>query len=680
MATQGEGVWTWSQNQGLQQRGQALILADGQTIEADNCAWLGEAALQMRLGSADEDLTGSGLTGELQWLFSFLPSDGAAEELWAAANNAGTVAMARRVSGTWSPVVMSDAANASSLPFMQGAVLNGKLFIAYDSSVNRLHVWDGTSLRRVGLSKPSAPSVADTGAGSYTNTARRYRVSMRIKDGDDIIAESELSDATSFTPSGSGTAARVTKPTTVDSATHWVIWGLIGSSGDVYDLYEELTELAVGTTTYDDSTAPASYDGDFPPELGQNIPPPSAKYILSDGSRLLMGGRWETSGAADETEPKVNRVWFTRNLGETDRGDDESIPNALTQVNRVDVGDAGGLTGLGGPLFSSIYVFKSRVVYKLRPTGDPVSPYAVLSVSTTCGAVDQRVICAATNESGAQEAIFFADEHAAYRISDGGLSDVGFNIARDLRAQAIVTDTSYFAYDPYQKHVLLIVSSSPSSRAGSYNAFLGDVLKQRWSGFSLGGAQGGWTLGASALGIDTILAGGGSSIKTATIAIASDTSTRRLIVGGQDATSVSSLTAIGTQCVMDGTTAFTTRARVRRMLKPGFSATVFNPTIWYRNPQGSTSGTLTCTLQFLRPAGPDGESTVVSSMVTLDATTDESGIELRQHTFTDVQWTDLTVVDVRVSLTYSGTAFASAYPPSIDIVALPYRIQEPLSR
>lgn len=674
-----EQGWLWARNTGLQERGHPVFTEDGQVLEADNISWLAEGAMQMRLGSAAESLSGSGLTGELQWLQSFLPADGGPEELWAAANNSGTVALARRVSGAWSTVSISDTWNATNLKFTNSAVLNGKLFVAYDSNVNRLHVWDGTSFRRVGMRQPSAPSVADTGSGSYTATARRYRVSTRIKSGVDVIAESELSTATSFTPSGSGTAAQVSRPTTYEStATHWVVWGLIGSSGDVYDLYEELGEIAIATTTYDDSTAPASYDGDFPPEFGLNIPPPSCKYIVSDGARVLMAGRWETAADSDQTTPKVNRVWFTRVLGASDRGDDESIPVTESLRNYIDVGDASPITGLA-VLLGRVYVFKARGVYELIATGDATTPYSQQLLSETCGAVDQRVICAGTDTNG-NPAIYFADEHGLFIISYGGLTPLDTAIARDLRATAVEADESLMAYDPYQKHILFIVSNAPSERLGSYTAFIGDVLKERWAGFSLGGAQGGWTLNADGLDTDAILAGAGSTIAAATVGTITETSTRRLMFGGQDANNAGTLTNTGSQCCLDGETAFTSRVRVRKMLRPGHKFRANNPTIWYVNPQGDTDGELTCTLTYLRPSGPNGEADTVSASAVLEATSDESGIELKQYTFEGVQWSDMTVLDVRVQLSYSGDTFQSAQPPAIHAVHIPMTMQEPLSR
>ena len=149
---------------GLSERGNALI--DPTPVASANGACVGNNVLEMRQGMLDEDLSGTGFTGTVVWIGRFVTNEGV-EETWAAANNGGVAALARKVASAWSPVAFSDVPNASNLIFMQGVGMNGKFFLAYDSDVNRLHVWDGTQVRRVGL-------VAGIGA-SGTTDRRRWR-------------------------------------------------------------------------------------------------------------------------------------------------------------------------------------------------------------------------------------------------------------------------------------------------------------------------------------------------------------------------------------------------------------------------------------------------------------------------------------------------------------------------
>lgn len=664
MASPSVETWNLGPNAGLSQRGFSL---DGQSavLEADNLGYLTDAFVAMRNAFSDEDLTDAGFTGEVQWIGRHVTDDGV-EELWAAAYNSGTVACARRVAGVWSAVTLIDTPNPDSLTEMHSVTFNGKLFLAYDSAVNRLHCWDGTSVRRVGLVVSGVGSVANTGSGSYTATARQYRFSQRLKVGTDIIAESELSAAVSFTPSGSGTAARITQPTVVDSATHWVVYGLISSAGDVYDLYEELAETAYGNT-YDDSTAPASYDGDAPPVLASNIPPPSAKCLATDSTRLILGGAWETSATAGQTTPAGNRVWFTRALAATDVGDDESVPNGLW----LNIGDAGPVTALG-TIYTDVYAFKAGSVHKLIPTQDPDGPFSRVLISENFGAVGQRVIANGETEDGFS-AIYFADDHAVYRLAYGAVVPFSEPVGRDMRAQSITADESVLAYDPYRRVLLIQINNDATGIVGSYSAFTADAVKKRWTGFSLGGATSGWTLGTSMLGTDTILAGLNATIRGAVVATAADGSSLQLYVCGKDDSGNSLIRSWGNQCGLDGDIAFTSKVRARRTFGPGKYATNTDyPVMYYRNPQGDTAGSLSCSVSFVKNYNEE----TITQTFTMDTTQDDNGITIKSKKLESLLFGEAEVLDCVVTLTYSGTAFSSVVAPTIDALVVPYKVQE----
>jgi hypothetical protein len=587
-------------------------------------------------------------------------SDGV-EEVWGASNNAGTVACARKVGGVWSSVTLIDTPEPNSLAQMHAVTFNGKLFLAYNSAENRLHVWDATQVRRVGLIKPSAPTVADTGAGAYAATARFYRVAFRIKDGSTIVTQSELSDASaSFTPSGSGTAARVTKPTTVDSATHWVVYAC---TTDTYDLFEELSEIAVGTTTYDDSTAPASYDGDAPPEFGINIPPPSAKSLATEGTRLILAGAWESAASTGQTDPSNSRTWFTRALNATAYGDDEIIPNGLW----LDMGDAGSLTALG-TIYADVYAFKLNSVHKLVPTQNPDGPYKRVLVSENFGAIGQRCVTNGETEEGFS-ALFFADDHAVYRLAGGAVLPYSEPVGRDMRAFPITADGSLLAYDPYRRVLLINIQNSATGVIGSYSAFITDAVKKRWSGFSLGGQTSGWQLGVSMLGTTTTLAGGDASIRAAVVAQAAD-GTVRLHVGGQNDAGEGVIRTWGKQNALDGTVAFTAKLRARKTFE-GKVSQVWAPIVYYRNPQASTTGTLTCAVQLVRNYD---EETLSDSFV-MGTTADDNGIAIKRKKLEGLACGEAEVLDLIVTLSYAGTAFDSVTTPTIDAIVIPYKVQ-----
>ena len=659
-------TWNLGPNSGLNQRGFPL---DGQAsvLEADNLGYLSDAFMSLRNAFSDEALTSAGFTGEIQWLGKHTTNDGV-EEIWAAANNAGTVACARRVSGTWSAVTLIDTPTAGSLTQMHSVSFNGKLFLAYDSSVNRLHLWNGTAVRRVGLIVSGVGSAADTGAGSYAATARQYRCSQRIKDGTDIVAESELSAAFSFTPSGSGTAARITQPTVVDSATHWVVYGLVSSAGDTYDLYEELGETIYGST-FDDSVAPASYAGDAPPVLASNIPPPSAKYLTTDATRVIMAGAWETSASTGQTTPAGNRTWFTRPLAATDVGDDESIPNGLW----LNIGDAGPVTALGA-IYTDVYAFKLGSIHKLIPTQDPDGPFSRTLISENFGAVGQRVVVNGETEEGFS-AIYFADDHAVYRLAYGAVIPYSEAVGRDMRTQPITVDGSVLAYDAFRRVLLVQVSNAATGIFGSYSAFTSDTVKQRWSGFSLGGATSGWTLGTGILGTSTILAGGNATIK-ATMVAKDSTGSLRLYAGGQDSSGASLLRSWGLRNVLDGDVPFSAKIRARRTFGPGKVAQIYNPVLYYRNPQADVAGALSCTVSMVK----NYDAETLSQTFTMETTPDDNGISIKQKKLESLLMGEAEVLDLIVSMTYTptvaGTAYTSTVTPTIDAIVVPYKVQE----
>lgn len=666
LASPATEVWSLGAQQGLNQRG--FSLDSPQTVlEADNLNFLTEAFVSMRNAFSDESLTSSGFTGEIQWLARHVTNDGV-EEMWAAANNSGTVACARKVAGVWSAVTLTDTPAFGSLTQMHSVSFNGKLFLAYDSAVNRLHVWDGTSVRRVGLIVSGVGSAANQGAGAYAATARQYRFSQRLKVGADIISESELSAAISFTPSGAGASVRLTQPTVVDSATHWVVYGLVSSAGDVYDLYEELAETIYGST-FDDSVAPASYAGDAPPVLNSNIPPPSAKYLATDSTRLIMAGAWESTSTAGQTTPATNRVWFSRPLAATDVGDDESVPDGLW----LNIGDAGPVTGLGS-IYTDVYAFKFGSTHKLVPTQDPDGPFSRVLISDNFGAVGQRCIANGETEDGFS-AIFFADDHAVYRLAYGAVVPFSEQVGRDMRAQPITVDASWIAYDPYRRVLLVQMSNFATGIVGSYSAFLTDAVKKKWSGFSIAGQTSGWTLGASSLGISTILAGGNATIRATVVATNTD-GTLRLYGGGQTNASASLLQSWGKRNALDGATAFTAKVRARRTFGPGRRATVSAPTLYYRNPQDTAAGTMSCTVSFVRNYNEETRS----QTFTMETTQDDNGISLKEIKLESLACADVSVLDAVISMAYTptvpGTGWDSIVTPTIDAMVVPFKTQE----
>jgi hypothetical protein len=264
------------------------------------------------------ETTGESFTGAISALGNFIPgSDPTAAQLWAV-DNAATPVVQRLTGGVaWSAPTLKDniSANAQDVMFV---TFNGKNFMFYNSAVDRLHVWDGSTVRRVGLATPAAATVADLAGTSAT--LRYYKVAYQGSN--DRL--SEVSASVSITPASGGVT--ITKPAAINEGeVNWIIYV---STDD--RLYFYLTSVVVGTTTYAHTANPADASGgDAIPLTGANTVPTSAKYGLVDGNRMLMAGSWESQNSS--------RIWFTPRMGASDYADDERIPDTVDNQNWVDI-------------------------------------------------------------------------------------------------------------------------------------------------------------------------------------------------------------------------------------------------------------------------------------------------------------------------------------------------------
>jgi hypothetical protein len=464
-----------------------LLLSDKQVTAAVNVDWFNAGLARRRGAMTTVDLTcatGGPFGGAyISWMHRHVgplsagaaPDDTAAQ-LWACDAQATPKLLYLPNSGGWVEVTVSDALTQADTYNMNATSFNGKLFICGNTGVDRLHVWDGSSLRRVGLAASAVPTVADTGAGAYPATIRYYKTAYTVQSGGVTIRRSELSSAVAFTPSGGGTAARVTKPTALsEGETHWELYG--SPDGNLYYL---LATTVVATTTYDDSAAPSAYSGTAPPSVGFNIVPTSWRYITSDDTRLLGAGGWE-SGA------KNNRVYFTPVLGTSDIGDDERVPNTSTLKNYIDIGenDGGAITGLYATLGGLILVFKRRQTWKLTATGNAGTPYRATRLSRTIGCISHRTIVEAEDDNGAP-ALYWLSDKGPYRLTETGLEylgrpieDLWANVNTDGLSAGLYPSACYYG----AKHQVWFGVSDTANplliyhtRSGGWSVYTHDIL------------------------------------------------------------------------------------------------------------------------------------------------------------------------------------------------------------
>lgn len=430
MATKHAALVTWSRCRGRNGWDAPQDIPGDMAEEVLNMHFY-DGGIGTKRGGAISTGTLTGFTGPFNALFSWVPGQNpAARELFAVDSTA-TKKIGRMAAGSTLTALTVGDAIATTPQEVMAATINGKLFIAYDSTVNRLHVYDPgystTALRRVGLAATAAATVANTGSGSYTATIRYYRIAVTEQRSSVTVRRSNLSAAVSFTPSGSGTAARITQPTLPgEGETHWEVY----ASDDGVLYYGPIATTVVGTTTVDDSLEPSVYETTYSlaPEEGANTPFPSVKFLYSNGSRLFGLGVWETS-AGDSHTPLAGTVYVSPVLDSSSIHDEERCSNTTTAVGRVILSrNAGGADrGLAG-FGNLVMAFQDVGIYALVPTENANTPFRRVQYSSKLGAVSQRSIVEAEDELG-RPAVYFLDPvRGPYRLGHDGLKWVGKDV------------------------------------------------------------------------------------------------------------------------------------------------------------------------------------------------------------------------------------------------------------
>lgn len=397
------------------------IIGDDQTTISLNVEYYFSTLGERRRGMEIVDITGSSLDtfNTIVFLSIYLPAGAEVEDnqLFAvsATDGSGTQ-VAIRASGAWTPITPDDAL-VNTFPEVlriQAKTLHGKLFICYKSAVDRMHVWDGTSLRPAGLKQTAgAPTASDTGSGSLTGT-RIYRIRWITEDTDgNILLRSEPTDEVTITPSGSGSGVVITQPSPRpnEGETNWEIEASDGD-GNFY----VIATLPIATTTYTDTLADPTVDFQtftLSEDIGEYEVMESAKYVIVDQDRVIIGGAWE-----DNTHG--SRISWTPVSNATGVGNDERIPADTTNFIDLDWQDGGPLTGLSDPLNGAFYAFKHARIYKVQRTGNLKQAYESFLLSASRGAIPGSII-SGVDEYGRGCVYFLDPSLGPGRISASGL-------------------------------------------------------------------------------------------------------------------------------------------------------------------------------------------------------------------------------------------------------------------
>ena len=440
-----------------------IALPEDQCVQADNVEWLESMLGERRKGFSAITLpAGISARDRVTFLYRHLPSaDETASELWALGVSGTTTAVLAKKTTAWSTITISDTAALTGFTQYrwQAVTIHGKLFFAYDSDQDRLHVFDPrtstTALRRVGLKAPTAaPTAADSGAAAI-NTARYYRVRYTIQVSGETVLRSEPSAVLTHDPTNAA-LVRVTKPASVsENETHWEL----EASTDNANFYRIAT-TAVGTTTYDDSTADGTgySSGTLSEDTGDYTLIPSARYLTADNDRLIWAGSWEDDDLSA-------RVGWTPVFGADGVGNDERFETDTDPFKDLDTYEGGPITGLSEPMFGGIWVFKQHAIYKLTRTGLRSNAYDSDKYTDSLGAVHGSVV-SGLDETGSPCIYFLDHEQGPCRIGVGGIKRCGEDIRTtwstlNLDATAVACSSLYY---PLKKQVYWNIAVSAGNQ------------------------------------------------------------------------------------------------------------------------------------------------------------------------------------------------------------------------
>lgn len=469
---------------GMNHTDPAIAIPEDQCTLAQNVEWFDAMLGERRNGMSAVTLPAF-LSGRDRLTFAYrhLPTDDdTASELWLLGmTGTASVALGRKTATWQAEVTIPDTPNVAGFaPYRwAGATLHGKLFLAYDSSVDRLHVWDGTSVRRTGLAEPAAPTAANTGSGSLSGP-RYYRVRYTVRAGGATLRRSEPSDSATFTPSGSGSAVRVTKPASIsEGETHWELEASLDNAN-----FYRIATTAVGTTTYDDSTAYTTGYTSFTlsEDVGDYALLPSAKYLTVDEDRLLYAGAWEDAALA-------SRVGWTPVYGADGVGNDERSETDTDPFLDLDTYAGGPITGLSAPALGAIWVFKANAIFKLVRTGKRQAAYTAIKFSNALGAVPGSVVTA-VDHAGSPAVYFLDPEVGPCRIGVGGIKRCGDDLRKtwetlNVDATQVVCTGLYYPYKKQLQWALAVnAGNTPTTMIVLHTALsreFADGVRKGWA-------------------------------------------------------------------------------------------------------------------------------------------------------------------------------------------------------
>jgi len=469
-------------------------LADDQCTVARNVEYWISMLGERRLGGLQlSDLASSPLKDcvAVTWLHRHLPTaDPRDAQLWALGLTAfpgspGFGAVLAYKDTAWHQVLMPDPLTPEIGPEpweIQGQSFNTKLFIAYRSNVDRLHVWEpgATALRRVGLAVPvvGISSLAEFGAGSFTGN-RYYRPRWVARTGTTVNRRSEPGPPTTAAPTGTAEGINVLVNTTLFEGDN--AWDLEASVDGLN--YYRIGTADIGSTIADTTNYAEGYAQHFPlsEESGANEPWPAVKLLTVDQNRLMGAHLWYRTASYRST------VIWSAVLNDPGAGNDERIPLSTNNALGLDANEGGPLTCLSATINGYIYATKASAIYQLSRTGMRAHAYDAICLTKQRGALYGSLM-EAFDQTG-QPSMFGLDPHVgAFHIGARGVEPCGRDICRTW-ATVNLNYTAGIArglYYPLKKQI--------HWRLATGTGFVHVVLHTQEMRQTPSGLRGGWTV------------------------------------------------------------------------------------------------------------------------------------------------------------------------------------------
>lgn len=393
------------------------LIADNQCVDAVNVDWHRTKFAHKRGGGTDVSLSGVSFAGPIWTLLKNIPSATATDaQLWAF-DNTGIKGFLKN--GTsWAAPTLKDAETSTSSGLgvdIEGATINSKFALAYQTAQTRMHIWDNSTVRRSGLAATGAPTAADGGGGgTYAAVLRYYRQRSTRQSGGVTIGRSEPSASVAFTPDAGHLNATVTQATVINEGeTHWEV----EASLDNVTFYR-IASVVIATTTYADSAATTTYNTNpLSAVTGTYTLQKPYKFVKADQNRLLGFGSFTSTD-------KQSRIEFSAVIGSLDVADDERVDTTTNYYLDLDEADGGAASGLEGPLLGSFFAFKFNQFWRLTATGNTAQPFRADAISKTVGAITNRCITIGEDDVG-NPCLYFMSHRGPYRWGPKGLEYIG---------------------------------------------------------------------------------------------------------------------------------------------------------------------------------------------------------------------------------------------------------------